>query len=74
MTFRGQNPFMNLGGFQFDMNEQMSSEQLVRIIPTRYDVDLAFCTYELLQYNQEWTPLGHQRWLREREECNVGKV
>jgi hypothetical protein len=40
--------------------------KLIRIIPTLDKADLAYCTPDLLAYSQEWTPLGHQRWLRDR--------
>jgi hypothetical protein len=56
----------NVGGHQFDMDS--GQQLLIRIIPTTYEADLAYCAPDLIQYYQEWTPLGHERWLREREE------
>jgi hypothetical protein len=67
----------NVGGHTFDMDDDMDdyrSGVLIRIIPTYADADLAFCSSDLLQYCQEWTPLGHQRWLREREARRGGEA
>jgi hypothetical protein len=55
---------VNIHGFNFED----PPVKLIRIIPTVKGAEIAFCTPELLRYNQEWTPLGHKRWLREREE------
>jgi hypothetical protein len=58
---------LNVGGYNFKREESSYGLPTIRIIPTIPEASIAFCTLELLKYNQEWTPLGQQRWLKERE-------
>jgi hypothetical protein len=63
---------LRIGGHVFSMGVGDVSDStivLIRIMPTT-NCPLAFCTPELLKYNQEWTPLDHQRWLREQGKKN----